>query len=82
MNEIVRNKIKELFCSECAFCNKCAVDTGGCHVFNKAVELHKWTKEQVVEKACIEFCNNCNEQYGNCEEWCNRKIAFEKSMED
>lgn len=51
MNEIARNKIKELFCSECAFLNKCAVDTDGCHVYSKAVELYKWTKEQTVSEA-------------------------------
>lgn len=51
MNEIARNKIKELFCSECAFLNKCAADTDGCHVYSKAVELYKWTKEQTVSEA-------------------------------
>lgn len=40
----------------------------------------KEEKQRWIDKAYIEFCNNCNKQYGNCEEWCKRKLAFEKAM--
>ena len=37
-------------------------------------------KQEWIDKACIELCKNCSQLYGNCEEWCKRKPAFQKAM--
>lgn len=94
-------KAKEICdCDNCKACIKFAEEgnyalNSTCNIYEKVTqamqwkdEQHKQEKQQLIEKACEEYCNGCGHAYMACRKYnydnlhCRHYVNFKKAMEE
>ena len=76
-------KVKEKICKDCVCVRVCTKEEyqTPCKKYIAAKQMHEWTKQQIIEKACDVYCKDC--EYIGCDKFeCLALEKFKKAMEE